>query len=88
MDVAGKHVPAGRIRCQSAAPGQIIGRREHPGTGLRIVEEGKIIRMVIAVMGEDIEAHPPVHLNDLFMAPGHCPDEPQESVIVKAGKVV
>ena len=44
--------------------------------------------MVIAVMGEDIEAHPPVHLNDLFMAPGHCPDEPQESVIVKAGKVV
>ena len=67
-------------------PGEVIGGRRVPAVLCRIVQPAEILGVVVPVVGENVEAHAPVHLRRIFgIAPGKDARELHQRVVIHGG---
>ena len=71
----------------ASGEGEIIGGRKGP-TAIGSHEEAVVLRVVVAVMGEDVEKHADEDLVDRSLVSSECPGEFEEIVIGEARQAV
>ena len=61
----------GMLAIIGGTPGEVIGGRRVPAVLCRVVQPAEILGVVVPVVGENVEAHAPVHLRRILgIAPG------------------